>query len=32
VIVVDSSALVAILFSEPDAEYLAAKLDASSHS
>jgi ribonuclease VapC len=31
VIVVDSSALVAILFSEPDAENLAAKLDASSH-
>ncbi len=30
-IVVDSSALVAILFSEPDAENLAAKLDASSH-
>jgi ribonuclease VapC len=30
VIVVDSSALVAIVFSEPDAENLAAKLDASS--
>ncbi len=29
-IVVDSSALVAIVFSEPDAENLAAKLDASS--
>jgi ribonuclease VapC len=31
VIVVDSSALVAIVFSEPDAEVFAAKLDASSH-
>jgi ribonuclease VapC len=30
VIVVDSSALVAIVFSAPDAENLAAKLDASS--